>query len=461
MSKCRLCCAIFLALVSVAAMAAEPDEGLAARSKWFDFEAYKVAYRRSYSSLMEELMRRKCFLARAFRAFVSSSKYKLGLSPYYLAVNHMSDWTRKEVVERLHGGAANMTIADQFPSGKARRVVVGTGAEPEVGANATLSRRKRQPGVPWEYPDPYEVVDFEQSREHLESALGDFDPIGRFMGRWANQNLASRMMEIKSPRRLPNGDIVFVDHRDSGCITEVRSQVDCGACYAISVLGLLEWISCMKTRRYIEFSEQYVIDCGRPFGLKGCHEGTIRKVANFVNNVGLELRDDYPYQDKEERCPYDDQRHPNVVRGSIRMQFSKGYDFEREMMPVIVTYSPVVVRTLFILGSSINEYGGGVFTEGDCSDESPGHQVVTVGHGVESGFEYWLIRNSWGHHWGEAGYIKIDKRLAYYCLNNGGVVFATDVEGTTELDVYENHLNQRQVVGLLRERDDSKSDSDD
>ena len=90
--------AIFLALaaVLVVAVAAVPDEGLAARkSKWFDFEAF----RKSYSSLAE-LMRRKCFLARAFRAFVSSSKYKLGLSPYYLAVNDMSDWSPRELGER-------------------------------------------------------------------------------------------------------------------------------------------------------------------------------------------------------------------------------------------------------------------------------------------------------------------------------------------------------------------------
>ena len=67
-------------------------------------------------------MRRKCFLA---RVLVSSFKYKLGLSPYYLVVNHMSDWSPEEVAEKLHG----------------RR-------EPEVAANATLSCRKRQSGLP-------------------------------------------------------------------------------------------------------------------------------------------------------------------------------------------------------------------------------------------------------------------------------------------------------------------------
>ena len=120
MSKCGICCAILLALavVSVVALAAVPEEVLAARSKWFDFEAFKVAFRKSYSSPTEELMRRKCFLARAFRAFVSSSKYKLGLSPHYLAVNDMSDRSPKELVARLQGS----TIDDQIIRERAGRV---------------------------------------------------------------------------------------------------------------------------------------------------------------------------------------------------------------------------------------------------------------------------------------------------------------------------------------------------
>ena len=37
-----------------------------------------------------------------------------------------------------------------------------------------------------------------------------------------------------------------------------------------------------------------------------------------------------------------------------------------------------------------------------CTSSEPvkivGHQILIAGHGYEGRHEYWLIRNSWGHH---------------------------------------------------------------
>merc|ERR1719198_2131471 len=52
-------------------------------------------------------------------------------------------------------------------------------------------------------------------------------------------------------------------------------------------------------------------------------------------------------------------------------------------------------------------YGGGVFS--GCSRSASGadldHGVQLVGYSKD----YWIVRNSWGPHWGEKGYIRISR----------------------------------------------------
>ena len=49
---------------------------------------------------------------------------------------------------------------------------------------------------------------------------------------------------------------------------------------------------------------------------------------------------------------------------------------------------------------ALEDYTGGIFCD-DTGDVDIVHDISIVGYGVENGNKYWLVRNSWGTHWGE------------------------------------------------------------
>lgn len=61
-------------------------------------------------------------------------------------------------------------------------------------------------------------------------------------------------------------------------------------------------------------------------------------------------------------------------------------------------------------GSAFHLYTGGVVTTEECGTNLD-HAILAVGYGTTSeGVEYFLVKNSWGTGWGEAGYIRIGQK---------------------------------------------------
>ena len=58
-------------------------------------------------------------------------------------------------------------------------------------------------------------------------------------------------------------------------------------------------------------------------------------------------------------------------------------------------------------------YGGGIL-DGLCGVKLD-HGVLIVGYGSSHDDEFWKIKNSWGPHWGEDGYVKVCRN----CHKNG------------------------------------------
>ena len=76
-----------------------------------------------------------------------------------------------------------------------------------------------------------------------------------------------------------------------------------------------------------------------------------------------------------------------------------------------VARQPVTIAIGVSGSREIQHYSGGIFS-GYCPTRTD-HAVVVVGYGVHNNRAYWLVKNSWGGHWGHAGYLYMARGREY------------------------------------------------
>jgi len=83
---------------------------------------------------------------------------------------------------------------------------------------------------------------------------------------------------------------------------------------------------------------------------------------------------------------------------------------EEPLIRAIVDYGPVAIA---VAASAWFPYSGGVFDSCGSKNFVVNHAVSLFGYGAASTSKgdqkYWLIRNSWGMRWGEAGFIRMQR----------------------------------------------------
>uniref|UniRef100_A0A915PLH6 Peptidase C1A papain C-terminal domain-containing protein n=1 Tax=Setaria digitata TaxID=48799 RepID=A0A915PLH6_9BILA len=186
---------------------------------------------------------------------------------------------------------------------------------------------------------------------------------------------------------------------------------ECGSCYAFGALGALEAYHKRKTGKLLDLSVQNVIDCTWYLGSNGCRGGWMIPIFIHAQKYGIAAEKKYPYVRRASRsCKW---RKELAVAKDEGFYAIKPGD-ELGLQHAVAKHGPVVVA---MAGHrrGFRFYKSGIYNDPGC--DKPTHAVLVVGYGTHKTLgDYWIVKNSWGTHWGRNGY-------AYMTRNKGNMCF--------------------------------------
>lgn len=209
-----------------------------------------------------------------------------------------------------------------------------------------------------------------------------------------------------------------MDWRTHGAVTSVKRQGTCGGCFAFAAAGQFEYWYWKKKHKLINFSIQQWIDCSKPENF-GCDGGLMHYVfyKAIRSPAGPATFDKYRFKDGT--CRKRTRRPWVKVKSYVVQSDEQHINVERHLAHNIVQYGPIPVG----IDSSnyhFELYKGGILKEHQCGKDID-HAVLVVGFTPK----YWIVKNSWGSHWGQGGYIYLE-RWKNTCGINSYASFITD-----------------------------------
>ena len=186
----------------------------------------------------------------------------------------------------------------------------------------------------------------------------------------------------------------------AGAVTPVKNQGQCGSCWSFSTTGAVEGAWKLAGHSLTSLSEQQLVSCNTQN--HGCSGGWPAVAMQYIiNNKGITTESNYPYTAKNGVCNKAAAAQVAATISSYKQVASNNV----AALATAVAQQPVSVL-VDAGGADWQSYGGGVVTDSNCGT-SLDHAVLAAGYNMGSSPAYWLVKNSWGAGWGEAGYIRL------------------------------------------------------
>eukprot|EP01041_Mallomonas_annulata_P001087 gene1087-2118_t len=186
----------------------------------------------------------------------------------------------------------------------------------------------------------------------------------------------------------------------NGYTTPLKIQSRCGACWAFVAVEQIE-SDCIRTLGFtsntIKLSPQQLVDCVPSYTGHGCKGGWMGAAFKYLLTNGLQDESTYPYIGRDKNCSVDSSKYDIILRNYTEVRYN-----EEWMKRYVLMNGPLAIA---INGRFLDSYQGGVLSY--CGPPgSVTHGVQLVGINLKNPEEpYWIIRNSWGSHWGDGGYL--------------------------------------------------------